>query len=123
MPLALRIQLQIGLVIAIVIVAGTFLSYRYSISTLQLETLAALRESTASRAAFESRPFLDAEVNTNALKTEYLRRLAEAGAADPKAGFDARFVQSADGLIRVRPGLDDHKRLPSIYIQIGRAHV
>jgi PAS domain S-box-containing protein len=37
--------------------------------------------------------------------------------SDPQQEFDTWFVRYADGLIRVRPEIDDHKRLPSIYIR------
>jgi diguanylate cyclase (GGDEF)-like protein len=115
--LARSIQLQIGLIVALVIVVGTFLSYLTAITTLRSETLAALQTSTASRAAYESGPFVGAQVNTVALKAEYLRRLDALGQQDPQAAFDAMFTRFHDGVVRVRPELDDHKRRPSIYIR------
>lgn len=115
--LARRIQLQIGLIVALVIVAGTVLSYLTAITTLRSETLAALQSSTASRAAYESGPFIDAQVNTVALRAEYLLRLEALGQQDPKAGFDTLFTRYPDTVVRVRPELDDHTRLPSVYIR------
>jgi diguanylate cyclase (GGDEF)-like protein len=115
--LARRIQVHIGLIIALVIVAGTVLSYGTAITTLQSETIAALQSSTAARAAYESGPFIDAQVNTVALRSEYLQRLDAMGQQDPSAGFDALFARAADGVVRVRPELDDHTRRPSVYIR------
>ena len=115
--LARRIQLLLGLLVALVIVIGTLLSYQFSIRTLRTETLSALKASSASRASYESGPFLDAQRNTTSLQAEYLRRLVQMGARDPVAEFDAWFVRSPDGVVRVRPERDDHKRQSTVYIR------
>jgi diguanylate cyclase (GGDEF)-like protein len=117
MPLALRIQTLLFLLVALIIALGTFLSYQFSIRTLRAETVAALQASTASRASYESGPFTDAQRNTTSLQIEYLRRLEQAGNTDPQAEFDAWFVRYKDGVVRVRPERDDHKRQSSVYIR------
>jgi PAS domain S-box-containing protein len=115
--LARRIQLQIGLVIALVIVGVTWVGYQQSVQSTREEVLGNLQNSTRAKAAFEAAVFVDGQNNTYALRDEYLRRLTLMGNADPVDEFNAWFVRYPDGLIRVRPERDDHKHLPSIYIR------
>ena len=115
--LARRIQLQIGLVIALVIIAVTWLSYQNSMRSLRQQTLDSLNQQVSARTQFDSEAFIQAEQNTYLLRDEYLRRLQEAAGQDPTAEFNHWFVRYPDGLIRVRPQLDDFKRQPSIYIR------
>lgn len=115
--LARRIQVQIGLIIAAVTIAVTWLSFEQTVRSMREEALDNLRISTQVRADFESRAFVDAQDNTAALREEYLRRLTAMGDEDPKAEFDAWFVRYPDGLVRVRPERDDHRHLPSVYIR------
>ncbi|MDZ7889917.1 MAG: EAL domain-containing protein [Pseudomonas sp.] len=115
--LARRIQLQIGLVIALAIIAVTWLSYQTSMRSLRQQALDSLRSEVSSRTQFDSDVFIQAEQNTYLLRDEYLRRLQEQAGQDPQLEFDHWFVRYPDGLIRVRPELDDFKRQPSIYIR------
>jgi PAS domain S-box-containing protein len=115
--LARRIQIQIGLIIAVVTVVVTWLSFEQNVRSMREEMLDNLRTSTQVRAAFESQIFVDAQNNTAALRDEYLRRLKAAGDEDPKTEFDAWFVRYPDGLVRVRPERDDHLHLPSLYVR------
>ena len=115
--LARRILLQIGAVIALVIVAVTWLSYRSTAETLRLEAVDNLRASVKASATYESVDLQIAEANTQALRDEYLARLQAMGNRDPVAEFDAWFARYPDGLTRVRPERDYHKHLPSIYIR------
>ncbi|HWR79709.1 MAG TPA: hypothetical protein VN303_05855 [Pseudomonas sp.] len=115
--LSRRIQLQIGLVIALAIIAVTLLSYQLSMVSLRAESLDALKRNLEVRAQLESETFLQAQQNTVQLRQEFQHRLAQLGDSDPQAEFDQWFSRSPDGLIRVRPELDNHQRLPSIYIR------
>lgn len=115
--LARRIQWQIGAIIALVIVAITWLSYHNTVETLRLEAVDNLRASVQASAVSESADFLNAQANTHALRDEYLRRLGSMGTEDPVAEFNAWFVRYPDGVLRVRPERDDFKHLPSIYIR------
>lgn len=115
--LAGRIQLQIGVLAAVVIAAATWLSYERSVVQIRQEVEANLAANITARAKFDSAPFLQAEQNTFLLRDEYLRRLAAAGNTDPVDVFNHWFSRSADGLIRVRPELDDYKHLPTMYIR------
>lgn len=117
LTLARRIQLQIGLAIAIVIVAVTSVGYVQTVGSMRDEALSNLQSVTRARAAMESTSFLEAQQNTQAVRDEFLRRLKERGSNDPRSQFDAWFVKYPDGLIRVRPERDDHQHLPSIYIR------
>ena len=115
--LSRRIQLQIGLVIALAIIAVTLLSYQLSMVSLRAESLDALKRNLEVRAQLESETFLQAQQNTVQLRQEFQHRLAQLGDSDPQDEFDQWFSRSPDGLIRVRPELDNHQRLPSIYIR------
>ncbi len=115
--LARRIQWQIGVIIALVIVAVTWLSYRNTADTLRLEAVDHLRASVQASAVYESVDFLNAQENTQALRDEYLRRLNAMAGVDPVAEFNAWLVRYPDGVIRIRPERDDFKHLPSIYIR------
>ncbi|MBK7687229.1 MAG: EAL domain-containing protein [Rhodocyclaceae bacterium] len=119
--IARRIQFQIGLVIAMVIVAVTLLAYQTSIRNMREDALAGLVASMTNRANYDSAAFLEAEKNTYLLRDEYLRRLTLMANEDPVGEFDAWFARSPDGLIRVRPERDDHMHLPSIYIRASVA--
>ena len=115
--LAHRIQLQIGLVIAVVIIGVTLVAYQFSISAMREDTVGDLLTFVSLRATSDSAAFEEAQQNTYALRDEYLRRLKLARNEDPQAEFDAWFVRYPDGLVRVRPERDDFKHLPSVYIR------
>ena len=117
LTLAQRIQLQIGLVIAFVIVSVTAVGYIQTVSSMRDEALSNLQSSTRTKAILESNSFLEAQQNTEAVRDEYLRRLEANSHKDHTSDFEAWFVRYADGLIRVRPERDYHKHLPSIYIR------
>ncbi len=115
--LARRIQWQIGAIIALVIVAVTWLSYRYTVEALREEAVGNLRASVQAKVTYESVDFGVAQSNTEALRDEYVRRLRARGDLDPRAEFDAWFSQEADGVIRVRPEHEDAKHVPSLYLR------
>jgi diguanylate cyclase (GGDEF)-like protein len=115
--LAHRIQLQIGLVIAAVIVGVTLLAYQFSIAAMRQDALNNLLSFVSLRSNHDSSAFEDAQRNVFSLREEYMKRLAAMGLKDPQRAFDAWFVRYPDGLIRVRPKLDDFKHLPSIYVR------
>jgi diguanylate cyclase (GGDEF)-like protein len=115
--LAHRIQLQIGIVIAAVILAVTMLAYQFSIESMKSDALNNLLTFVSLRASQDSASFVDAQKNTVYLRDEYLKRLAAQGPADPRAAFNAWFVRYPDGLIRVRPERDDFKHLPTLYVR------
>ncbi len=115
--LAHRIQLQIGLVIAAVIVAVTLLAYQFSIASMRRDMLDNLLTFASLRASQDSTAFVDAQRNVHSLSQAYLQRLAQLGQQDPQAEFNAWFVRYPDGLIRVRPERDDFAHLPSVYIR------
>ena len=119
--LAHRIQFQIGIVIAVVIVAVTLLAYQFSIASMRKDTLDNLLTFVSLRSTHDSAAFVEAQRNAATLRDEYLRRLALAGNQDPRQEFDSWFVRYPDGLIRVRPERDDFQHLPSIYIRASVA--
>jgi diguanylate cyclase (GGDEF)-like protein len=115
--LAQRIQIRIGLVTSVVIVAVTLLAYQFSIGNMQRDALVNLLTFVNLRSTHDSAAFVQAQKNTYLLRDEYLRRLALAAKEDPVKEFNDWFVRYPDGLIRVRPERDDFKNLPSIYIR------
>lgn len=117
LTLAQRIQLQIGAVIAVVILGISVLAYQFSLNSTRQDALANLLTFISLRSAHESSAFTEAQRNTYFLRDEYLRRLQAAGDTDPQEEFDHWFERYPDGLIRVRPELDNHQHLPSIYIR------
>lgn len=96
--LARRIQVQIGLVIALAIIAVTLLSYQNSISSMRKQTLASLSNQVSARTALDSEIFLQAQQNTYLLRDEFLLRLQQAADQDPQAEFDHWFVRYPDVL-------------------------
>ena len=80
--IARRIQIQIGVVIALVIVAVTLLAYKTSIGNMREDALAGLVSLMTDRANYDSAAFVEAEQNTYLLRDEYLRRLAAMGKVD-----------------------------------------
>ncbi len=115
--LAHRIQFQIGIVIAVVIVAVTLLAYQFSIASMRKDALVNLLTFVTLRSTHDSIAFVEAQHNVTTLRDEYLRRLTLIGREDPQREFDSWFVRYPDGLIRVRPERDDFQHLPSIYIR------
>lgn len=115
--LARRIQIRIGVVIAVVIAGVTLLAYQFTISRVRKDTLDSLLTFVSLRSVHDSTAFVEAQKNTFFLRDEYLRRLALSASEDPEREFNDWFVRYPDGLIRVRPERDDFKRLPSIYIR------
>jgi diguanylate cyclase (GGDEF)-like protein len=115
--LAHRIQLQIGLVIAAVIMGVTLLAYQFSIAGMRQDALNNLRTFVSLRSGQESGDFEEAQKNTAALRDEYLKRLAAMGQADPQAEYTRWFARYPDGVVRVRQERDDFKHLPSIYVR------
>jgi diguanylate cyclase (GGDEF)-like protein len=115
--LAHRIQFQIGIVIAAVILGVSLLAYQFSIEGMKSDALSNLLTFVSLRANQDSGSFVDAQKNTFVLRDEYLKRLAAMGQGDPKAVFDSWFVRYPDGLIRVRPERDDFKHLPTLYVR------
>jgi diguanylate cyclase (GGDEF)-like protein len=115
--LAHRIQFQIGIVIAAVIVGVTLLAYQFSIASIRKDALENLQTLVSLRATHDSVPFVEAQKNTQALRDEYLRRLALPARSDVQAEFEAWFVRYPDGVTRVRRARDDFKHQPSVYIR------
>jgi signal transduction histidine kinase len=115
--LARRVQLQIGAVIALTIIGVTLLSYQNSINSMRKQALDALSADVSAHTQIDSDAFIQAQQNTFLLRDEYLLRLTQTAGQDPQAEFEHWFVRYPDGLIRVRPELDNFKRLPSIYIR------
>tara|TARA_R110002072_G_scaffold13418_3_gene56148 strand:+ start:31 stop:2844 length:2814 start_codon:yes stop_codon:yes gene_type:complete len=91
--------------------------YNSTVSTMVSETTNNLTLSLSSHSRGESRQFLLAEDNIQRLRKELLNRLEAYDPLIAEQQFQAHFFQSDDGLWRVRPELDDHTKLPSLYLQ------
>ena len=62
---------------------------------------------------------LQAEASVRRLHGELLQRLDAADAQAAEQRFDTLFARSADGLWRLRPGLVDTQRAPTLYLHDG----
>lgn len=115
--LARRLVLQLGLALLLVTAPVTWLAYENSVRGLQERSREELELIVGAHARDAAELFTMAERQTAALRDEYLRRLDETPAGDSRAGFERWFERQADGLVRVRRTLDDHRRLPSLYLR------
>jgi signal transduction histidine kinase len=115
--LSARILLTVGVLAAAVTLASTFLAYSFVVQTVERQTLQSLKSAVTERTLYESSQFVEAQENTFKLRDEFVKRIATLGSSDPQAQFDSWFARSPDGLVRVRPELDDHVHLPSLYIR------
>lgn len=91
--------------------------YNATVDTMMLATANNLALLMESRSRGESRLFLQAEDNVRRLHEEVLSRLELVDPAAADAQFREYFAQGEDGLWRVRPELDNHTELPSLYLQ------
>jgi signal transduction histidine kinase len=115
--LSTRILLTVGVLAAAVILVSTILAYGFVVQTVERQSLQSLKSAVTERSLYESNQFVEAQENTVKLRDEFVKRIAALGSSDPQAQFDSWFARSPDGLVRLRPELDDHVHLPSIYIR------
>ncbi len=115
--LAQALVLRLGLALLLVIAPLTWLAYQHSMSELRSRSREELQLIVASRAHEAADLFTVAERQTEMLRDEYLRRLRETPQAESRQGFERWFERQADGLVRVKRALDDHRRLPSLYLR------
>ncbi|MDO8281897.1 MAG: ATP-binding protein [Thermodesulfovibrionia bacterium] len=103
--------------ITVIIIIATGVSYWHMQNTLRASILQNLENYADMRGKAESEQFLLAERQTIMVRDEFLRRLQEMGDYDPKDEFDRIFVREADGLIRVRPEINDHRHHATAYLR------
>ena len=72
---------------------------------------------TILRGKAESEQFLLAERQTTMVRDEFLRRLHAMGDHDPETEFDRIFTREDDGLIRVRPEINDYRHRATAYLR------
>ena len=115
--IARRALWRMGLRIAVIVIVVTGLSYLHVYNTLKDTAIDNLRRYVELRGRAESEQFALAERQTAMVRDEFLRRLALRGTEDPQAEFDRVFVREADGLIRVRPELNDHHHRATAFLR------
>lgn len=103
--------------ITLIIFVATGLSFWHMQSSLRTSTLQTLSTYVDLRGKAESEQFLLAERQTTMVRDEFLRRLSLMGDHDPQVEFDQVFVREADGLIRVRPKIKDHRHHATAYLR------
>lgn len=103
--------------VSLIIVIATGLSYWYAYNSFRASAMKHLTNYVEQRSRSESEHFLLAERQSALLRDEFLRRLQAMGTYDPRAEFDKIFVREADGLIRVRPEINDHRRHATAYLR------
>ncbi|MDD5758297.1 MAG: ATP-binding protein [Desulfobulbaceae bacterium] len=115
--LAKQTLMGMALRIALIVVAATGGSYLHMQNTLHDSILKSLSNSVELRGMAESEQFLLAERQTVMVRDEFLRRLEAMGDYDPQNEFDQIFARGTDGLIRVRPEINDHRHHATAYLR------
>ena len=115
--IASRALSQMGLRIALVVIATTLLAYGFLYHNLKQTALASLRDYVAQRGELESQQFLLAETQTGMLTGEFLKRYAATQGQDFSAEFNRIFARGADGLWRVRPELNDYRNRATAFVR------
>jgi len=95
----------------------TWLVQHVSQRDVEAQAMEELRSTVMERARASGEDFALAERNVELLRAEYLRRLAAARPLGWQGEFRRWFARSPDQLLRLRPELDDHRRLPSVYLR------
>lgn len=95
----------------------TLLVNHFSRRDVEAQALDELRSTVSERARAAGEDFALAERHVELLRLEYLRRLAALRPTGWQAEFRRWFARAPDKLMRVRPELDDHRRLPSVYLR------
>ncbi len=108
--------INMGLRIAMVIIAVTLLSYWHLMSVLQSQTQEQLAKYITERGLRESSIFLLAQDNLELLKQQLLLRLKQLGEQDPQGEFDRLFVRRPDGFIQNRPEIFDGTTQANVFI-------
>lgn len=117
--LARALLSRLGLALLLSISALSWGLYRYSSQQLQAKSLDELRLTVSAQAREGSEWFAAAEANTLRLREEYLHRLTLPKPAGWERDYAHWFSLYPDGLTRVNPALDNHKRLPNAYLRPG----
>ena len=111
-----RVLRNMAVRIALASILLSALSYYYSYTRYQEEALANLGKYLEARGQLESDLFLQAETNTRLLRNEFVRRYALMQTDDPKPEFNRLIGQDKDGMLRVRPQLDDFEYKATVAI-------
>ena len=115
--LARRALSTMALRIALVIIVATGLSYLHVYATLRDTALVDLGRYMEVRGRAESEQFQLAARQTTMVRDDFMRRLAALGDLDPQTEFNRIFVREADGLIRVRPELNDYRHHATAFVR------
>jgi len=113
--------IKMGILIAIVIILTTLLSYWHIVSILKSQTVEQLEKYIIERGQRESSVFKLAQDNHLILKKELSQQLETLGSYDPQQEFDQLFVEWSDGTTRNRPKDQDPKdfdttKYPGVFI-------
>ncbi len=115
--LSSRVLLTLALSFAVLTAMLAALAYSVQVRELRREAQAALEQSAAGAARQSAEWAQDAQRNNEVLRAQYLKRLADTPIDQARQNFQTWFTRYPDGLVRVRPELDDHTRLPSVYLR------
>lgn len=108
---------RLGLVISLILLLTSVLGYLYWYQVLSQQRLQGLVDYIGARVDGESEQFLLAETQTRMLTDEFLLRYRDTKPIDYDAAFDRIFSAYPDGLIRVRPELNDYRRKATMFIR------
>jgi signal transduction histidine kinase/CheY-like chemotaxis protein len=108
--------IQMGLRIAVVIIATTAISYYHLTETLTQQAKEQLLKYVTERGQREREIFDLAHTNHALVKVEFERQMRALGNSDPKAEFDRLFYRDKDGIYRRRKEGLDLKREADLYM-------
>lgn len=108
---------RLGLVIALILLLSSILGYAYWYQVLSQQRLHGLVDYIGARVEGESEQFLLAETQTRMMTDEFLQRYRDPRPIDYEAAFDRIFSVYPDGLVRVRPDVNDYRRKATMFIR------
>lgn len=112
-----RVLVSLALSFALLTVFLAAMAYAVQVQQLRRDAIGALEQAAARSAQMSAELARDAQRNNEALRSQYLKRLASTPIGLSRQNFQTWFTRYPDGLVRVRPEMDDHTRLPSVYLR------
>jgi diguanylate cyclase (GGDEF)-like protein/PAS domain S-box-containing protein len=119
--LSKRVVLSLALSFAVLTALLAAMAYSLQVHELRRDAMVTLEQGATSGAQQSAEWAQDAQRNNEVLRAQYLKRLDSVPVAEAKRNFEIWFTRYPDGLVRVRPELDDHTRLPSVYLRADLA--
>ena len=114
--IAIDALLQLGIRVALVVVAATTITYFHVINVIETQTLEHLQKYAGERAKNESTIFQFTKDGHQTVKEMLLSRLAKAKGTDPQTRFNKEVERFPDGVTRTRLAGFDGQQESFVYI-------